>query len=57
MDSSVSLTLMNLNPFTHYIVQVTAVNGENEGHPINGSTVTDEESKQIFLSLSTKDSN
>lgn len=42
-NNDVSYTATGLNPYTHYMVKVVAINGEGEGHPVNSTVKTDEE--------------
>lgn len=50
-NNDVSYTVTGLNPYTHYMVKVVAINGEGEGHPVNETVRTDEEgTKSQFLS-------
>uniref|UniRef100_A0A8W8J8V8 Ig-like domain-containing protein n=1 Tax=Magallana gigas TaxID=29159 RepID=A0A8W8J8V8_MAGGI len=39
----VSYTADGLDPCTHYLVKVVAINGKGEGHPVNKTVWTDEE--------------
>lgn len=42
-------TVTSLNPYTNYIVEVAAINGQGEGHRANKSAMTDEESNLLLL--------
>lgn len=45
ITSDVSYDASGLDPYTHYIVKVVAINGKGEGHPVNTTIRTDEEGK------------
>lgn len=50
-NSDVSYTATGLDPYSHYVVKVVAINGEGEGHPVNKTVRTDEEGTKLkFLS-------
>lgn len=52
-----SYNVTELNPYTQYLVKVAAVNGVGEGHIVNGTATTEEESKpttSFFFSTSDK---
>lgn len=45
----VSYTATGLNPYTTYIVRVTAINGVGEGYPVNATTMTEQEGIQQLV--------
>lgn len=50
-NNNVSYTASRLDPYSHYVVKVVAINGEGEGHPVNETVRTDEEGTKLqFLS-------
>lgn len=42
-NNVVSYIASGLDPYTHYMVKVVAINGKGEGHPVNTTITTDEE--------------
>lgn len=42
-NNDVSYSASGLDPYTHYMVKVVAINGNGEGHPVNTTVTTKEE--------------
>lgn len=47
-NNDVSYTATGLDPYTHYMVKVVAINGKGEGHPVNKTVTTYEEGSIIL---------